>query len=187
MGALSHSSKTWRAGLEPDTFADTGCPAGLWCSSDFTHAQVAGEKAGNFSLYFWHRVRAYMDEGYGREGIQILLFPLRPTVEVRRLLRGPADSMPRLQTLDSHPKSAPGLWFHACPAGIGPHLGHVPTEVRRHEACRQRGALPRISAASLASHGPLATFASCKRLAVIPRANRQGPATTSPRHTGLWF
>ena len=56
--------------------------------------------------------------------IQVLLFPLRPTVKVRSSLRGPADSMPCLSSPYPHSESTTRLRFHPCRARIRSNLGH---------------------------------------------------------------
>ena len=65
------------------------------------------------------------ERGQGYERIQILLFPLRSTLEVRSLPRGPADSMPRMQPSHPHSRSAGGHRIHARPTAGRSDLGHA--------------------------------------------------------------
>ena|SRR5579862_917468 len=71
---------------------------------------------------------AYVVRDYEHERIQILLFPLRSTIEVRGAVRRPADSMPGVPAPDPHSQSASRHRVHPRSAGIRPNLGYACAE-----------------------------------------------------------
>ena len=79
-------------------------------------------------IYFFPRFCAYVGRDDEHQRIQILLFPLRSTAEVRTSIRRAADSMSGLQHPHPYPESPGRHGLHPCPAGIRPDLGHACAE-----------------------------------------------------------
>src|SRR4051812_32208713 len=81
--------------------------------------------------YFFTSLCAYVVRDHQHQRIQILLFPLRSTSEMRAAICRSPDSMPRLPASHSHPQSAVRHGLHPGAAGIRENVGHVSAEIKK--------------------------------------------------------